>query len=121
MNDRSGSVPFSEEVVMLVAVVQVSSAAVERVFSQLTFIQRAVGDRTLRDMMELKAYICCNNELGNDLKIVEGSYHISHGGIHLQQVFGHDLLALTRLTKQFRIFLSKPIKMEPNKVQNICG
>ena len=71
MNERSGSVPFYEEVVRLVAVVQVSSAAVERVLSQLTFIWRAVGDHTLRYMVELMAYIRSNDEVGNDSKIVE--------------------------------------------------
>ena len=41
MNEKRGtSIPFFIQAVKLVAVVQVSSAAVERVFSQLTFIRR---------------------------------------------------------------------------------
>lgn len=57
------------EAVKLVAVCQVSSASVERVFGQLTFIRRAVGDGKLRQMMELRAFIRCNNGLEDDFTI----------------------------------------------------
>mmetsp|Transcript_21933 Transcript_21933/g.47630 ORF Transcript_21933/g.47630 Transcript_21933/m.47630 type:complete len:106 (+) Transcript_21933:28-345(+) len=70
MNERTDSVPFFVKAAKLVAIVQVSSAAIERVFSQLTFIRRAVGDNTNKgDMMELRAYIRCNNGLGGDFNI----------------------------------------------------
>ena len=69
MNERKDSVPFFLKAAKLVAIVQVSSAAIERVFSQLTFIRRAVGDNTNKDMMELRAYIRCNNNLGGDFNI----------------------------------------------------
>ena len=38
LNERKGIVPYFEMYVTILAIVQVSSAAVERVFSQLTFI-----------------------------------------------------------------------------------
>ena len=69
MNERNGTIPCFEEAVRLVAVVQVSNAAVERVFSQLTFIRRAVGDATLRDVMELRAFIRCNSGLEGDFYV----------------------------------------------------
>ena len=48
----------------LLALVQVSSALlVERVFSQLAFIRRAVGDSALRDLVELRTLIRVNNGL----------------------------------------------------------
>ena len=65
MNERKEIVPYFEKAVTIVATVQVSSAAVERVFSQLTFIRRALGDNTLRDMVELRALIHCNKGLEN--------------------------------------------------------
>ena len=47
--------------IRLVALSQASSTAVERVFSQLTFIRRAVGDSTTRhkskSMLELRAML----------------------------------------------------------------
>jgi len=42
----------------------------QRVFSQLTFIRRAVGDNTLREMMEIRAFIRCNNDLEGDFTVV---------------------------------------------------
>ena len=69
MNERKDSVPTFQEAVRLVAISQVSSAAVERVFSQLTFIRCAVGDNTSRDVMELRAFIHCNNDLVDDFEI----------------------------------------------------
>ena len=69
MNARNGDIPAFQEAVRLVAITQVSSASVERVFSQLTFIRRAVGDNTLRDLIELRAYIRCNHGLTGQFKI----------------------------------------------------
>ena len=63
MKERSDTVPCCFKVVKLIALSQTYSAAVERVFSQLTFIRRAVGDYTVRQMLELRALIRCNNGL----------------------------------------------------------
>ena len=63
LNEKSGSLPKFEKAVKLLALVQVSSAFVERVFSQLTFIRRAIGDSASRDVMELRTLICVNNGL----------------------------------------------------------
>ena len=63
--------PEEKAAIRILATVQVSSAATERVFSQLTFIRRAVGDKTLQDLMELRSYIRCNNGLEDDF-IVNG-------------------------------------------------
>ena len=62
LNEKSGSLPKFEKAVKLLALVQVSSAFVERVFSQLAFIQRAIGDVASRDMMELCTLIRVNND-----------------------------------------------------------
>ena len=48
MNEKPHSVPYFLKAEKLVAVLQPSSAAAEHVFSQLTFIWRAVDDNTLR-------------------------------------------------------------------------
>ena len=51
----------------LIVTVQVSSAAVERVFSQFTFILRAIGDKATRDyVLETRAFIRCNGYLVED-------------------------------------------------------
>ena len=71
MNEKPHSVPFFLKAAKLVAVAQPSSAVAERVFSQLTFIRRAVGDNTLCFMMELRAFVHCNNGLGDDF-VIEG-------------------------------------------------
>ena len=63
LNEKSGSLPKFEKAVKLLALVQVSSAFVERVFSQLAFIRRAIGDSALRDVMELRTLIRVNNGL----------------------------------------------------------
>ena len=64
MNEKKGvGIKCFIRAVKIVAVCQVSSEAVERVFGQLTYIRRTVGDHTLQDMMELRAYMRCNNEL----------------------------------------------------------
>ena len=70
MNERKdSSIPTFYEAVRLIAVTQASSAAAEHVFSQLTFIRRAVGDATLKDMMELRSFIRCNNGYVNDFRV----------------------------------------------------
>ena len=51
----------------IVATVQVYNAAVERVFSPLTFVQSALVNNTLREMVELKALVCC-------IKVVENNF-----------------------------------------------
>lgn len=66
---RSDVIPSFYKAVQLVALSQASSAAVERVFSQLTFIRRVVGDSTVRDMLELRAFFRCNNKLVGDYKV----------------------------------------------------
>ena len=47
LNERKESVPYFDKSVTVVATVQVSSVAVERVFPQLTFIWNSIGDNTL--------------------------------------------------------------------------
>ena len=69
MNERKHCIPNFQQAVRLVATVQASSAAVERVFSQLTFIRRAVGDRTSSDVMEMRAFIRCNSSKVNDYEV----------------------------------------------------
>ena len=66
MNEKKSSIPTFQEAVRIIATVQVSSAAVERVFSQLTFIRRAVGDITCREVMETRAFVRCNGNLLDD-------------------------------------------------------
>ena len=41
---------------------------VERVFSQLAFIRRAVGDKVSRDVLELRTLIRVNNGLMEDYR-----------------------------------------------------
>lgn len=69
MKERSDTVPCCFKAVKLIALSQTSSAAVERVFSQLTFIRRAVGDYTVRQMLELRALIRCNNGLEDNFQV----------------------------------------------------
>ena len=47
LNERKESVTYFDKAVTVVATVQVSSVAVERVFPQLTFIWNSIGDNTL--------------------------------------------------------------------------
>ena len=65
MNENRGdNIPLFCEALRLVVLVQASSAFVERIFSQLTFIRRVVGDRSGRDSLEfLRALIRCNSGL----------------------------------------------------------
>lgn len=65
MNENRGVTTF-QEAVRLIATTQVSSAAVERVFSQLTFIRRAIGDLSTQQVLETRAFVRCNNSMGDD-------------------------------------------------------
>ena len=73
VKERSDTVPCCFKAVKLISLSQKSSAAVERVFSQLTFIRRAraVGDKTVRQMLELelRALIRCNNGLEDNFQV----------------------------------------------------
>ena len=75
MNENCGDgIPLFCEALRLVVIrylVQASSAFVERIFSQLTFIRRIVGDRIEQETLELRAFIRCNaglTEEFNDVK-----------------------------------------------------
>lgn len=66
MNEKKTSIPHFQKAIRLIVLMQPSSASCERVFSQLTFIRRIVGDRILGEMLELRALIRCNNNLRDD-------------------------------------------------------
>jgi len=48
-----------------VALVQVSSCAIEHVFSQVKYIRDTVGDKIYEDMMEIRMFAQCNGDLGD--------------------------------------------------------
>ena len=54
------------EALRLVAVVQASSAFVEQLFSQLTFIRRVIGDQACQEVMEQRTLLRCNHGLMDD-------------------------------------------------------
>lgn len=62
MNERKLDLPHFQEAVKLLATSQTSSAAVERVFSQLTYIRKAVGDKTSSEALEARAFVRCHND-----------------------------------------------------------
>ena len=66
MNGHNIKLKYFSTAVCLIATVQTSSAASERVFSQLNFIRRVVGDHILQDFLELRCFLRCNNNLGDD-------------------------------------------------------
>ena len=66
MEARADVIPSFYKAVRLIVLTQVSSAAVERVFSQLTFIRRIVGDSIVGDMLQLRTFLRCNNGQGSD-------------------------------------------------------
>ena len=66
MTEKRKNVPCFQKAVRLVVLTQPSSAASERVFSQLTFTRRMVGDQTCGEMLELRALLRCNNGLRDD-------------------------------------------------------
>lgn len=72
MNERSDAIPSFYKAVRLVALSQASSASVERVFSQLKFIRRVVGDQAVRDILELRAFFRCNNGLVGNYRADKG-------------------------------------------------
>jgi len=51
----------------LVGLVQVSSCAVERVFSQLKYIRDRCGDNIYEDMLEIRMFAQCNGDLTSKL------------------------------------------------------
>ena len=61
MNEKRG-LAFFQKAIRLIVTVQVSSAAVERVFSRLTFIRHAIGDKATRDVLETRAFVRCNTD-----------------------------------------------------------
>ena len=66
LNEKSGSLTKFEKALKPLALVQVSSAFVELVFSQLAFCLHSTGDRRrclMRHMMELHTLIRVNNGL----------------------------------------------------------
>ncbi len=72
MNDRADLIPYFYKAVLLGALSQASSSAVERVFSQLTIIRRIVGDSIVGDIMlelPVRAFLRCNNGLGSDFRV----------------------------------------------------
>ena len=69
MNEKKTSLPYFQQAIRLVVLTQPSSASCERVFSQLTFIRRMVGDNILGEMLELRALLRCNNGLRDDYTV----------------------------------------------------
>ena len=54
----------------MVVLVQASSAFVKRIFSQLTFIRRIVGERIEQETLELRVFIRCNAGLTEEFNDV---------------------------------------------------
>jgi len=63
MNSITGksALPRFCEALRIVVLNQSSSAAAERVFSELNFTRRAVGDQIIEDQVELRSFFRCNN------------------------------------------------------------
>ena len=68
MNEKKTAIPYFQKAIRLVVLMQPSSAPCERVFSQLTFIRKTVGDKILGENLELRTLIRCNNNLRDDFK-----------------------------------------------------
>ena len=66
MTHFKNKIPKFTEALIIIVTVQPSSAASERVFSQLNFIRRAIGDKALNDLIELRCFLRCNKGLGED-------------------------------------------------------
>ena len=66
MNDNVEKLKHFCAAVKLVVLIQTSSASVERVYSQLNFLCHILGDKTIRDNLELRALIRCNKGLESD-------------------------------------------------------
>ena len=66
MNGHYTKLKYFSTAVCLIATVQTSSAASERMISRLNFIRRVVGDHMLQDFLELRCFLRCNNNLGDD-------------------------------------------------------
>ena len=52
MNEKKTAIPYFQKAIRLVVLMQPSSAPCERVFSQLTFIRKTVGDNILGENLE---------------------------------------------------------------------
>ena len=63
----SHNFPCYHLVLRLVALVQVSSCTVERVFSQLKYIRDRCGDNIYEDMLEVRMFAQCNGDLTSKL------------------------------------------------------
>ena len=70
MNGHNTKLKYLSKAVYLIVTVQTSSALSEIVFSQLNFIRRVVGDHTLQDLLELRCFLRCNNNLDDDYLFV---------------------------------------------------
>ena len=57
----------------LVVLTQLSSCAVERVFSRLTTIREQCGDRSFEDMTEYRVFMLCNGPLDSLINDLEES------------------------------------------------
>ena len=66
MNDNVEKLKHFCAAVKLVVLIQTSSASAERVYSQLNFLRHILGDKTIRDNLELRALIRCNRGLESD-------------------------------------------------------
>jgi hypothetical protein len=53
----------------LIVLAQPSSAATERVFSQLQFIRRVCGDAMLEDVVCMRTLVRCNHGLCDDFEL----------------------------------------------------
>ena len=66
MNGHNTRLKYFTLAVCLIITIQTYSATSERVFSQLNFIRRIVGDRILEDLLELRYFVRCNSGLEDD-------------------------------------------------------
>jgi hypothetical protein len=69
--NNSSEIKFFAHAIRLVALVQPSSAACERVFSQLQYIRHICGDRLLEDLLEFRLLMRCNNKLESSYSLAE--------------------------------------------------
>jgi len=63
VTEDSTSSPAFSKALRLIALIQVSSCAVERVFSQLNMIVETCGCHMLEDMLEVRLFARCNGDL----------------------------------------------------------
>ena len=60
---KNPKLKFFARAVRAVVLTQLSSCAVERVFSQLKLIRDACGDNMMEDMLEIRMFERCNGDL----------------------------------------------------------